>query len=132
VADASSVTIRAILVDPTDSSIRNIDLPTAPGPARGLGVQIEPERLVALLGKRVSQIDLFDGEVLLVGAIGLPWHFGLDGPHQGPGVIVRYDRASDTYVDSRLSLERVADVVVFEERGARDNDEETRHGFEAA
>lgn len=126
--------IRAILVDPTDCIVRLVDMPTMPGVAGRHGTQLAPDALVAVLGKRVEQVDLFDGAVMLVAVPGTDdgWRLGLDGPYEGPGVLVSYDKQTDSYSDTRLTLERVADLVVFEDDDADRNEAEEERDAQVA
>jgi hypothetical protein len=108
---AAASLIDAILIDPEHRLVRAVDLPTLPGH----GGQIDPAALTALLGKQIELVELLDGEVLLVGSAGPAWYIGLDGPHHGPGLVLRYDKAADTYSDSHLTPERVANWLEIED-----------------
>jgi hypothetical protein len=97
--------------------------------------QLDPWWLVNLLGtKVVEQVELAPGEVLIA-TVPEGGRHGAAGLVHGAAVVVGYDRGTDNYRDTTLSPQRVAELVTFANE-APDNcnsdDEETRHGFEAA
>jgi len=118
--------ILCILVEPDDRLARLVTLPTTPGQFGKHGPQIAPEALVAILGKRVEQRELlFDGQALLVTVPGAEgsWWLGLEGPFEGPGLIVGYDKQTDAYSDTRLSMDEVAEIVEFDEKQHADEED---------
>ena len=125
---SSPGTACAVLLDPgTDAMVVAwVDLRTLPAEPGRWGIQLAPEGVVSLIGKRVAQHCLHAGEVLLVGeGDGQAWCIAGQGPFRGRGLVLQYDRIVDAYHSTRFdTLEQVAALVTFEAADAETEDRE--------
>jgi hypothetical protein len=127
-------TIRAVVIDPRDQTIREVPLPTVAGdPARGFGVQIAPEALVELLGSKiVERADIGDGEVVLYSPGSGPAWWLSDALVEGVGVVVAYvAKPLDSYGSALRGAEGTAWTATFGD-DAPDEEEDEADAREAA
>jgi hypothetical protein len=123
--------LQAILIDPAAGTVvvSYVDLPTLAANPPKYGLQLAPEPLVSLIGKRVAQHRLHGGEVLLVGeGEGEAWTFAGIGPHRGRGLILQYERIADAYSDTLFELDQVGSLLTFDGEAPDEDDEEEARG----
>lgn len=124
------MSVRAIIINPTDRTITETKLPTQPdNQSKGYRGQVKTTDLHKVIGCRTVDMVYLDRQNQVTvngeGAMAVPppqkfWQYGdRCGPILGIGIVTGHDLSTDEWFDTTLSLDEVRAAVVFTRRIVR-------------